>query len=190
MKAQLLKSGLGITAVAALLVLVLAGTAFAYYSDTARATGTVPLQIVPPTTEVHEEIVGTDKIVSVQNTSDMPTLVRLKVFCDPGNATLSFTQQGSKWLQAESAGNAADEFGWFYYNEVLEPAAVTEDLRVAVAPTENAAGQFDVVIVQQCSAELLFTPEGAPLKGVFAQQEIELTGDPVAQAAPNSGTEE
>lgn len=174
------KRMLAIALAAALALTLGAGTAWAYYTDSVRADGMVPVA-APPTTDITEELDGNVKLVTITNTGDVSTLVRVKVFCAENNADIAYSTPAatSRWLSTDE-GAGQDESGWLYYNAVLAPGESTDILRIEVAPREGAADEFDVVVVQQCASKIL-SREGT-LTGMFGEREVTIQGTEVPTA--------
>lgn len=154
------------------------GTAWAYYTDSVRSDGAVPVA-APPTTDITEEIDGNSKLVTITNTGGISTLVRVKVFCAANNATVAFSTPASpaRWLATDEAVGE-DESGWLYYNAVLAPGESTDMLRIDVTPLDGAADEFDVVVVQQCASKVI--SREMPLVGQFGEREVTVQGTEVA----------
>ena len=181
------RRGAAVLLAALLCVAATAGTALAYYTDTARASGMVPLAIPddpPPSTEVEEELVDGSKDVVVRNTGDVPALVRVRVICAEANADVAITRATPDWVLPEGQSAAGEQRGWYYYNRLLAPGEATSVLHVGVEPKEGAAAEFDVVVVQQCAAEV--TSGEAPLAGLFAGVEVAVPaqGQPIGPYVP------
>ena len=155
-----------------------AGTAWAYYTDSVRADGMVPVAS-PPATDITEEMDGNSKLVTITNTGEISTLVRVKVFCAASNAAVSFSTSASpaRWLATDEA-TGDDESGWLYYNAVLAPGESTDVLRIDVTPLDGAADEFDVVVVQQCASKVI--NREVPLTGQFGEREVTVQGTEVS----------
>lgn len=168
-----------VIALAVAFVLTLgAGTAWAYYTDSVRSDGAVPVA-APPTTDITEEMDSNSKLVTITNTGEISTLVRVKVFCASNNATVAFSTPVSpaRWLATDEAAGD-DESGWLYYNAVLAPGESTDVLRIDVTPLDGAADEFDVVVVQQCASKVI--SREMPLVGQFGEREVTVQGTEVA----------
>lgn len=162
-----------------------AGTAWAYYTDTNRASGMIAFNYNPnpPSTEVKEEQKDLNKIISVQNTGEVDAMVRVKIFApDIDGVTVSIfpvaddgetaIETGSGWTQSVE-GNKE---GWWYYTSPIAPGASTTKIKVKVEiknPKDVPA--FDIVVVQQCTSTSPDTPGGLKL-GEFADGQKSLIG--------------
>ncbi len=163
-----------------------AGTAWAYYTDTNRASGMIAFNYPnPPSTEIEEEKDedNLSKIISVKNTGEVDAMVRVKIFvptidgvtvgifpvADDGETAI---ETGSGWTQSVE-GNKE---GWWYYTSPIVPGAFTSKLKVDVSIDESKdVPAFDIVVVQQCTSTELYTPGGLKL-GKFAEGEKRLIG--------------
>ncbi len=121
------------------------GSAFAYYTDTTNAQGSLPYSVNPQTTITEEEPgESTDKHISIKNTTDVPCLVRVKLFYAEQNVSVNVT--GENWAQL----NPDD--GWLYFTApLMNKDAATTDLFAKVdVKKETARVEFDVTVVQEC----------------------------------------
>lgn len=164
--------------VALALSLGVAGTAYAYYTDSTKAEGmmTFSYDPNPPTTEVDETVEGTNKIISVRNTGEVDAMVRVKVF-DPHIPGLNVSYENTEgWNQAVND----NEEEWWYYTEPLAPKAATPAFKVIVTTEVGAKlpQSFDIVVVQQCTDARSFgtiDEEGHTVLGTFAAEKKYLT---------------
>jgi hypothetical protein len=153
-----------------------AGTAWAYYTDTNRASGMIAFNYEPnpPSTEVKEEQKGLNKVISVKNTGEVDAMVRVKIFApdidgvtvgifpvdDDGETAI---ETGSGWTQSVE-GNKE---GWWYYTSPIAPGAFTSKLKVDVSIDESKdVPAFDIAVVQQCASAKSYKPGGLML-GTF-----------------------
>ena len=141
------------------------GSAWAYFTDTTTATGS--LQIMPETTRITEENGGGTKTIRIQNTSEKaPVWVRARVFAA---AELGADASGEKW------SGSID--GWYTYGEVLPAGQETEPLTVKFAlkdgkTDENQEGaetgdEMNVVVVYEC-VPVTYNTDGAEAPAVWA----------------------
>lgn len=168
--------------VALVVSLGVAGTAWAYYTDTTKAAGMIQFKYDPnpPTTEVQETPDGANKVISVQNTGEVDAMVRVKVF-DPqiSGVKLSF-KAAPGWTQAV---NGNDE-GWWYYTQPIAPDASTPELKAVVTVDASVDHGFDVIVVQQCASAKLFgtvTKDGKAVLGEFSDGEKYLSAASVQE---------
>ncbi len=168
MKRTNLIKRLGVAAVAIALCLgTTVGTTYAYYTDATQAQGSLIYKTDTPSTEITEERNGTNKVVSIQNTSDTPVLVRVKVLYAQANAEI-------KIGEGTEEGWVTDSNGWFYYSEPLwNKGDSTKNLKFEVNPKDDSLKEFNVTVIQQCAA-LSWDEEAQSYAGTFVKD-----GDPV-----------
>ncbi len=152
-----------------------AGTAWAYYTDTNRASGMIAFNYDPnpPSTEVKEEQDELNKVISVMNTGEVDAMVRVKIFVPTIDGVNIAIDADAGWTQAVE-GNKDEN--WWYYTSPIAPRASTTKIKVNVEienPKDVPA--FDIVVVQQCTSTELYTPGGLKL-GEFADGEKSLIG--------------
>ena len=96
--------------------------AWAYFTDTTYANGTLEIEAGPTPTHIKEWYGTRVKHLQFENDADAsaPVFVRAKVFAEP----LEWTAAGEGW-------SAADD-GWFVYAEAIDPGASTEELTVEI----------------------------------------------------------
>ena len=168
--------------VALVVSLGVAGTAWAYYTDTTKPAGMIQFKYDPnpPTTEVEETSDGTNKRISVKNTGEVDAMVRVKVF-DPqiSGVELSF-EAAEGWTQAVNDNGE----GWWYYTQPIAPDASTSELKAVVTVDASVDHGFDVIVVQQCASAKLFgtvTKDGKAVLGKFADGEKYLSAASVQE---------
>lgn len=168
--------------VALVVSLGVAGTAWAYYTDTTKAAGMIQFKYDPnpPTTEVQETPDGTNKVISVQNTGEVDAMVRVKVF-DPeiSGVKLSF-EAAPGWTQAVNDNGEK----WWYYTQPIAPDDSTPELKAVVTVDAAVDHGFDVIVVQQCTSAKLFgtvTEDGKAVLGKFADGEKYLSAASVQE---------
>ncbi len=121
------------------------GSAFAYYTDTTNAQGSLPYSVDPKTTiDEGKDEDELSKHISIKNTTNVPCLVRVKLFYAEQNVSVTVT--GDQWAQLDP------DDGWLYYAEPLMGMdAATTDLYAQVTVNEETANTtFDVTVVQEC----------------------------------------
>lgn len=150
------------------------GTAFAYYTDTTNAQGTLSYSLAPSTDFSKEEITAEGKTIAIENTTDAPCMVRVKLFFAEKNVSVNV--RGDKWAQL------AEDDGWFYYTEpLLTKGACTEDLLAVIEVQEGANDVFDVTVVQECVAAYW---DGGADDGCYVGDFVVSAGDGDAAKAP------
>ena len=137
---------------AAALVLVMGiGSAFAYFTATTSAAGSITISL-EPRTEIHEpDVINGVKHIVITNEEDAePAWVRAQVFA--GASAGELTVDGSGWTDGGD--------GWYYYDAILEPGGQTEELLVTISrlvDTEDAPEEgdnFNVVVVYESTLVL------------------------------------
>lgn len=167
--ARWLGAALALIAVVSLVLAV--GTAYGYYTDTSRANGKIPFSFNPdpPKTEVSEDPDGLDKIISVENTGDVPAMARVKVFVPSISGMTVEFEAGAGWTQ-EVTGDADrhNDEGWWYYVVPIAPGEATPALTVHVEiESASLSEPFDIVVVQQAASAKSYSAEDGVL-GAFA----------------------
>lgn len=125
--------------VGSLCVYALVGTAWAYYTDSTRAQGTLPFSWTPsdtppPKTEVREELDGLNKIIRVENIGDVRALVRVAISY-PGS---DIEDLDGTVVDADVAIKLTEHWldggdGFYYYDKEVLPGEVTEAFTVEVS---------------------------------------------------------
>lgn len=126
--------------------------AWAYFTDSTMASGSIEIETAPPTTHIHEWVKDGVKEVSIENdaSSPAPVFVRARVF-----TSLVFTAAGTNW-------SAADADGWMTYSEAVEPGASTERLAISAEfPEAKQGDNYNVVVVYQ-STPAQYDNQGNP----------------------------
>lgn len=164
--------------VAAVLGVCLVATlAFAYYTDTSRAEGSVPFKAPVSTTEVEETVDGLDKQVTVRNEGNVPAAVRVKFVYAASNTDVAVSIPS-----AEALGNwVAGDDGWFYYTLPLSASGlegdVTSLLVGAVSFTDKAPADAKVIVLQESTDDFTRTDDGAKVaSAVFSEGKVSLSG--------------
>ena len=157
------RTKLTITTLAVVLVLGMGvGTAWAYFTDSSTAEGSVPITVQPTTTITEENGPGT-KTIRIRNTGEnVPAYVRVRVYA-------------ASDLRADASGNGwAGSIGsWFEYAEPLAVGAETESLVVsfelkhAYNEAEGTEGARDgdetnIIAVFEC-IPVTYDEDGNPL---------------------------
>ena len=137
------KKTLGMAAAAlALTAAVSAGSALAYFTTYTQAAGGVALQLGSAQTIPLEEVDNWTKHVTVQNTGEVPCMVRVRAFT--GSALEGqLTYSGDNWSPAGD--------GYYYYSQVLEPGEATPDVLDIQIDNTGMEEDFNVIVVQECA---------------------------------------
>lgn len=157
------KAKVGMALFASMLVMGMGvGTAWAYFTDSTTAEGSVAVSVEPTTTITEENEPG-KKVIRIRNTGRaVPVYVRARVYAP---ADLGADATGTGW-----SGSAGE---WIRYGEPLpvgeetEPLTVTFGLRHAYDPAENPDGARDgdetnVIVVYEC-VPVQYDAAGNPL---------------------------
>lgn len=127
-----------------LFALTTVGVSLAYYTDTSNASGSVPFAI---DTEINEDFDGMNKDITIENTGNVPVMVRLKaIYPSEEFASVSVGSTSGNWVVLNS------DDGWIYYAQPLVAGAMTERLDVNVKPSDDAPSSFDIAVLQQYGA--------------------------------------
>lgn len=130
------------------------GSAMAYFTTYATASGGAVISLGSTTIVPEEEVVGMEKRISVKNTGDYECFVRVKVFAgDKYQPGLVFIpDQAGTWSQGED--------GYYYCSQVIPAGGVSETFRVKI-DTMDSEDDFNVIVIQECTA-VLYDENGNP----------------------------
>lgn len=130
------------------------GSAMAYFTTYATASGGAAISLGSSTIVPDEEVVGMEKRISIKNTGDYDCFVRAKVFAgDKYQPGLVFTpDEAGTWSQGED--------GYYYCSEVIAPGKASQTFRVKI-DTMDSEDDFNVIVVQECTA-VLYDENGSP----------------------------
>ena len=130
------------------------GSAMAYFTTYATASGGAVISLGSTTIVPEEEVVGMEKRISVKNTGDYECFVRVKVFAgDKYQPGLVFIpDQAGTWSQGED--------GYYYCSQVIPEGGVSETFRVKI-DTMDSEDDFNVIVIQECTA-VLYDENGNP----------------------------
>lgn len=124
------------------------GSAYAYFTTYAEATGGRTFELGKTGTEIEEQVKDGMKIVSVKNIGDYGCYVRLTAFAGSGYKLVYADGGSGKWTDGGD--------GYWYYSELLEPGKSTETMNVKI-PAELLKDAEDtdlnVIVVQECAPE-------------------------------------
>lgn len=116
------------------------GSALAYFTANVAAGGGA-MVAVGPDTEIDEPVSDMTKHVTIRNGEDGGAVyVRVMAFAD-GLHTLTYT--GTGWELGTD--------GYYYYNGVVEPGAVTSQLDIKIETNSNAPEleDFNVIVIYE-----------------------------------------
>lgn len=152
MKKSLNKKTLGLAGAALFLTAGLSvGSAMAYFTTYTQVSGKVPLDLGMTTIIPDETVDNWTKHVKVQNTGDYDCFVRVRAFAG--------TRYQDKLIYSGDNWTLADD-GYYYYSQIVEAGASTEDVLDIRIPYEESEGQdFNVIVVQE-SAPVIYDENG------------------------------
>lgn len=134
---------------------VTAGSAMAYFTTNATASGGGQVSLGFTQTEPNETFGERSKHITVANTGERDCFVRVKIFAG---------EKYQSGLQIEGSGWTLGEDGYYYYENVVAPGTSTSDELVATIPEELLATidtDFNLIVVQE-STSVLYDAEGNP----------------------------
>lgn len=147
------------------------GSAMAYFTTYATASGGAEVSLDFTQTEPGEEVVDWTKRITVQNTGSVDCFVRVKLFA------------GKKYLDGLDISGEGWERGegdYFYYDKVV-PAGESASLLSAKIDNMESEEDFNVIVVQE-STPVLYDENGEP----YADWDVVL--DTVQESYEQGGT--
>lgn len=129
------------------------GTAMAYFTTYAEASGNVTLNMGFTETKPTEEFSNWTKHVTVKNTGDFACFVRVKALAgEKYQDGLQYSDSDGKWTPGEE--------GYYYYSEPVAPGESSSvlDIKIDSKDTEDS---FNVVVVQE-STKVLYNENNEP----------------------------
>lgn len=156
---NLAKRSITIAIAIALCMTVCAGTAFAYFTSNAKASGghTIALEY---SSNTNETIVDGNKQISMQNTGSADIMVRIQLFFGTGvNNNIAVETPGADgWSKTGITGSEV-----WTYSKVLAAGESTSILPVNVSAAEDVdLSNFDVVVIGQTSP-VYYDEAGVPV---------------------------
>lgn len=164
--------------VAAVLGVCLVATlAFAYYTDTSRAEGSVPFKAPVSTTEIEETVDGLNKHLTVRNEGNVPAAVRVKFVYAESNTNVAVSVPAGATVGNWVAGTD----GWFYYTLPLSAAGLEGDatsmLIGSVSFNDKAPADAKVIALQESTDDFKRTEDGSKVAtAVFSEGTVNLSG--------------
>ncbi len=142
------KNYLVIAAAVLLLGAVAVKPTMAFLTDTHETSGVGTLHLNEGNITVipHERIDKMTKLISVENTGELPVYVRVKVF---GGRTHKLTLDTER-----SVGWREDSEGCYSYGELLPVGGKTGEVAVKIDDSKESADTFNVVVVAEATATL------------------------------------
>lgn len=148
------KRFISIGLIALLAVVLCAGPAYAYFTAATSASGQQEITL-GYSTETHEELVGTDKAITMKNTGGMDVMVRVIIMGAEPREGVDISIAGPGWSRT---GGSDDQQIWTYTADALHPGETTPVLNVEVEkkespdePTDLLNLDFDIAVVGQCT---------------------------------------
>ena len=133
-------------AAAALLMIsaVAVKPAMAFLTDSHKTEGTSMVHLE----EHHIEIIPKEridkdiKVISVENTGELPVYARVKVVAGRTQGLVFDKDKSEGWTEKN---------GYYYYDSLIEVGKTSKDLYVMVDPKNSADETFNVVVVAEAS---------------------------------------
>lgn len=148
-----------------------AGTAMAYFTTYAEATGGITLNLGTTTTIPKEEVSNWTKHVVIENTGDYDCYVRIKAFAgDKYQDGLVYSDASGKWTPGTE--------GYWYYSDIVPAGGSTGEIQIKIDNMETET-DFNVIVVQECTP-VQYDADGKP----YADWEV------IADSSQDSYTEE
>lgn len=130
-----------------------AGTAMAYFTTYAEASGNVTLNMGFTETKPTEEFSNWTKHVTVKNTGDFACFVRVKALAgEKYQDGLQYSDSDGKWTLGEE--------GYYYYSEPVAPGESSSVLDIKI-DSKDTKDSFNVVVVQE-STKVLYNEKNEP----------------------------
>lgn len=130
---------------------VTVGSAMAYFTTYATASGGAEVSLGFTQTVPGEEIVDWTKRIVVQNTGDTDCYVRVRLFAgEKYQEGLDISGEG--WVQGED--------GYFYHRDVVPAGGSTSQLSAGIDHMDSEE-DFNVIVVQE-STPVLYDENGDP----------------------------
>ena len=129
-----------------------AGESMAYFTTYATASGGHRITL-EASSQIRERMVEWDKHIQIENTGDVPSYVRVKVFAGAAYELKYTDGSAGKW-------NKADD-GFWYYSLPLEPGTMSEELVISIRVPEELATSFNVTVIQE-STPVLYGEDNVP----------------------------
>ena len=131
------------------------GSAMAYFTTYATASGGGTVSLGSTTIIPEEKVVNMEKRISVKNTGDYECFVRVKVLAgDKYKDGLVFTPD------AEGTWSLGDD-GYYYCKEVIAAGASSKTFSVKINVNSEDTDDFNVIVVQECTTAL-YKEDGTP----------------------------
>lgn len=154
MKKRFDKKFLCLAVTAAVLTASLAvGSAMAYFTTYATASGGAVVSLgVPPSEPPQEQVVAMTKHIKVDNTGEIDCFARVKILTGASHqAGIEISGQG--WTKGEG--------DYWYYGNVVKAGTVTPDELLVKITGSDSEEDFNVIVIQECTPAL-YDENGEP----------------------------
>ena len=144
----------------ALVLSLSAGLTLAYFSDynAAKGEGTI---VLGGQTELHDSYNSDQKTVSIENTGDVPVVVRVAVYApiitNEEGEEQTVEVNGTDWEKDD--GIVGDTAHW-YYTKVIEPDESSSTLTVSTTYLEGDLGNTVDIVVTHESCQVAYDANG------------------------------
>lgn len=153
MRRHMHKKAILTAAAVALAAGVSVGTAAAYFTTYATASGGVQINLGFTTTVPEETVSDWTKHVKVTNTGDHECYVRVKAFAgETYQSGLTYSDTDGKWKPGED--------GYYYYSDIVPPKGTTSELLIKI-DRKDSETDFNVIVVQE-STIVIYDSAGNP----------------------------
>lgn len=129
-----------------------AGTAMAYFTTYAEASGSLKLEMGFTETVPSEEFIDKTKHVTIKNTGNYDCFVRVKALAGEKY------QEGLVYIDPKEKWNPDGEY--YVYKEPLAPGETTSELNIKIK-CEATDANFNVIVVQE-STKVLYDENNKP----------------------------
>lgn len=129
------------------------GSAMAYFTTYASASGGASLSLSNTVTIPEEQVIDWTKHVTIRNTGDVDCFVRVRAFAgETYQDGLTYADDEGKWTPGED--------GCYYYSDVVPAGGETQELRIGIDHMDREES-FNVIVVQE-STPVLYDEQGNP----------------------------
>lgn len=136
---------------------VTVGSAIAYFTTYATASGTAEVSLGFTETEPEENFVNGAKHILIKNTGPSDCFVRVRILY--GEQYEPYIHiDGKNWEERQETGEGGEEIRYFYYKNLLpagEKMAEEDELlaQINVREIQNT-DDFNVIVIQECTPVL------------------------------------
>ena len=125
------------------IVLVLAvsiNSTMAYFTSYVESEGGYTIKIKEVETEIHEDVEGNTKFVTIENIGDCMAFVRVKIFT---SAFCDLDKVGVGWYDGRD--------GYWYYSNVLYPGDSTSELNIGFTMAAGYTGDVNIIVMYEAT---------------------------------------